>query len=82
MPTPGPVTLDITKATQGGQTVVRLASPSGRTLVLSKTTIEDLLYTAMWLLAQHDRATISRPMMEALIKLGTLEPSQEAPDAS
>jgi hypothetical protein len=80
MPEPGPVSLSVTKATQGGQTVIRLASPTGRTLVIAKTTLEDTLYTVLWLLGQHDRATISRPMVAALSKLGTIEgPEKKEP---
>jgi len=82
MPDQGPVRLSMTRTSQGGQVVIRLASPTGRMLVITKTTLEDTLYTAMWLLGQHEHATISRPMLAALSNLGTIEQPPEKKEST
>jgi hypothetical protein len=78
------VTLRVNCTTEGGQTVIRLASPTGRTLVLPEGVLRTTMYRTEGLLGRGGQVTLPRATMEALSKLGTIEqPEQkETPDDS
>ena len=76
------VTLRVNCTTEGGQTVIRLASPTGRTLVLSEGVLRTTMYRPEGLLGRGGQVTLPRATMEALSRLGTIEQPEkkETPD--
>jgi len=75
-----PVTFEVTRSTERGQSVIRLASPSGRVLTLYEEDLKGTLYTAAMLSGRAGRLTLPRATAEALARLGTLlEPPAATP---
>jgi hypothetical protein len=59
--------------------VIRLASPTGRTLVLSEGVLRTTMYSPEGLLGRGGQVTLTRATMEALSRLGTIEQPEKEP---
>lgn len=70
-----PILFTLTRSTEHGQAVIRLASPSGRILVLSEADLKGSLYRLDMLGGRGAQVLLPRATAEALTRLGTvLEP--------